>query len=93
MHRDHRLRLDRVEHRGAARHRARVPVLELPAGDEHERILGVGPLVGGDDVGGHELAAPVLGREVLGEHDRLPGIVLGAARIGDRSTAPRGAPT
>src|SRR5207237_9468195 len=78
------MRLGRVEERSAARHRAGVPVLELPAGDEDERILGVGTLVGGNEIRGNELAAPVPGREILGEYDRLAGIVLGAARIGDR---------
>ena len=75
------LRLDRVEHGSAARHRAGMPMLELAPGDEHERIFLVGALVGGNDVGGNELAAAVFGREILGEHDRLSRIVLGPARV------------
>ena len=50
--------------RGAARHAAGVPVLELAAGDQHEGVLGIGPLVGRDDVGRHQLHAAVGGREV-----------------------------
>jgi len=56
-------------------------MLELAPGDEHDGIFGVGPLVGGNDVRGNELAAPVLGREILGEDDRLARIVPRAARI------------
>ena len=39
VHRHGRLGLDGVEHVGAAGHRAGVPVLELPAGDQDERVL------------------------------------------------------
>ena len=35
----HRRRLDRIEHRRAPRHRAGVPMFELAAGGEHERII------------------------------------------------------
>ena len=45
--------------RRAPRHAAGVPVLELAAGDQHHRVLGIGALVGRDDVGRHE---PRLGR-------------------------------
>ena len=41
-----RLGLDRVEGLGAARHRARVPVLQGAAGVQHERVLRVGQLRG-----------------------------------------------
>ena len=57
MHRGDRLGLDVVERRRAARHRPGVPVLELTAGDEHHRVLGVGALGGGDRIRRHELAA------------------------------------
>ena len=75
MQRRHRVRLDRVEHFGAARHAARVPVLELPPGDQHERILGCqvarpreSPLAGTNR------PLPDRRRKILGEHDaRSPG--------------------
>src|SRR6266536_5727547 len=50
-------RLERIEHRGAARHRAGVPMLELPAGREHQRILRVWQFVGRRDARWHQLAA------------------------------------
>ena len=71
MYRRHRLRLNGVERRGAARHRSGMPVFELAAGDQHHRILGVRPLRRGDEVGGNELGAPRFRREVLNEHHRV----------------------
>ena len=47
--------LERVEHGGAPRHRAGVPMLELPAGGEHHREFGVGHLVGRRQLRRHEL--------------------------------------
>ncbi len=78
-----RFGLDRIEYRGAACNRAGVPVLELAPGDEHERVLPVGALVGRNDVGRHELAAPGGRREAVGEHHRLTRIAFLLARIGD----------
>ena len=49
--RGRRHRLDGVQHRCAARHAAGVPVRELAAGDQDERVLGIGPLVSRDDAG------------------------------------------
>jgi hypothetical protein len=45
--------------RRCAGHAAGVPVLQLAAGDEHHGVVGIGPLVGPDDVGRHQLHAPV----------------------------------
>ena len=87
MHQRHRIRLDRVEHRGAARHAAGVPVFELAAGDQHHRVLGVGALVGRDDIGRYEARAARLAREGLGEHHRLARVALLHARIGHRMLA------
>ena len=87
MHRHDRLGLDCIQHAGAAGHRAGMPVLELPAGDEHHRVLGVGPLVGGNEVGRHELRAPGGGREMRLEHHRLARIAFVLARIGHRGIA------
>ena len=87
MERGHRIRLDRVEHLGAARHAAGVPVLELPPGDQHERIGAVGLLGGGDHLRRDELAPAGRRRERLGEHDARSGIAFLLARIGDRVLA------
>ena len=56
-HERHRLRLDLVEHAGAAGHRAGVPVLEHAAGRQHHRIFVVGHFVGRDHMRRHDLAA------------------------------------
>ena len=48
---DEGLGLERVERLRAARHHAGVPVLEHAAGDEDERVLGVGQLVGAGVLG------------------------------------------
>ena len=81
MERRDRLRLDRVEHLGAPRHAAGVPVLELPPGDQHERILGVRLLGRGNHLRRDEPRAcrSRVGKS-LGEHDALPGIALVLAR-------------
>ena len=78
--------------RGAARHAAGVPVLELAAGDQHEGVLGIGPLVGRDDVGRHQLHAAVAGREVVDEHDGLARVVLAEAGVGHARLALQRAP-
>ena len=87
MNRRHRLRLDVVEVRRAARHGPGVPVFELAAGDEHHRILRVRPLRRGDQVGGNEFGAPRWRREVLDKHHRVARIAFFHARIGDRRLA------
>ena len=51
-------------------------MLELAAGDEHQRVLGVGPLVGGDDVGGDEACLAAFARERLDEDDRVTRIAF-----------------
>jgi hypothetical protein len=58
MNRHGRFRLDRIEHTGAARHRAGVPVLELAAGDQHHRILASGRSSGGMMSAGTNFARP-----------------------------------
>eukprot|EP01034_Spumella_vulgaris_P032161 gene32161-39718_t len=40
----------------------------LPSGDQHKGILGIGPLIGGNDVSGHEVHTAVFGREVVKEN-------------------------
>jgi hypothetical protein len=82
-----RVGLDRVEHAGAPGHAAGVPVLELAAGDQHHRVLGIGALVGGQDVGRHEARPAVLAREVVGEDHRLAGVALVPAGVDDRMLA------
>jgi hypothetical protein len=59
MHQRHRIGFDRVQHAGAPRHAAGMPVLELAAGDQHHRVLGIGPLGRGNDVRGHEPRGPL----------------------------------
>ena len=53
------LGLDRVQRERAARHRARVPVLEQAAGVEHERVLLVGQLLRRQPLGRHEVRLAV----------------------------------
>ena len=75
-------RLERIEHRGAPRHRAGVPVLELAAGGEDERILGVRHLVRRRELGRDQLGEAARAREALVEHHVAAGLVR--ARRTDR---------
>jgi hypothetical protein len=50
---------ERVQHGGAAGHAAGVPVLQLAAGDQYKGEVGVRALVGGNDVGGHQVDAAI----------------------------------
>ena len=83
MNQRHRVGLDRIKHAGAARHAAGVPVLQLPSGDEHEREVCIRPLIGRDDVSGHEARAAAFAREVVHKHHALARVALGLARVGD----------
>ena len=78
-------RLQRVEHRSAARHAAGVPMLQLPPGDQHHRVLGIGLLVGGDQAGRHEPHAAVGGGEMVMEDDGLARIVGTHTGVSDRA--------
>ena len=53
-----RLRLDVIEGPTAARHRSGMPVFELPAGDEHHRVFGVGRSAAEMRSAGTNLARP-----------------------------------
>src|SRR5439155_26699220 len=72
-------RLERVERRRAPRHGASVPMLELAAGGEYERILGVRLLVRWLQFCGHQLAKTARARKTLVEHHIAAGLV---GRIG-----------
>ncbi len=82
MQRGDRLGLDRVEHRGAPRDGAGVPVLELAPGDEDEGIVLVRAFRRGNDVGRHELAAPGGRGKLVGEDHRLARIAFVLAGVG-----------
>ena len=83
MHQRHRIGLECVEHGGAPRHAAGVPVFELTAGDQHHRVVGIGSFVGRDDVGRHEARPAAFAREVFGEDDRVARVAINAARVGN----------
>src|SRR3984957_19525052 len=74
IERCHRIRLNGIQHPRAARHAAGMPMLELAAGDQHHRILVVGPLIGRNDVGGHESRFAGGCRKRVDEHHGVPGI-------------------
>ena len=82
-HRSDRARLQRVEHRGAPRHGAGVPMLELAAGGEDERIVVVRRLVRRRELGRHQFAEAARAREALVEHHVAAGLVGRVGRIGD----------
>jgi hypothetical protein len=67
-------------------------VLQLAAGDEHHGVLSVGPLVGGDDVGRHQLHAPVGRGEVVVEDDGLAGVFGAQTGVGDGAFAQQARP-
>jgi len=75
--------LERIEHGRAARHRAGVPVLELAAGGEDERILGVGLSSGAVYLVGNQLRETAGTRKALVEHDIVARHVRPVDRIGD----------
>src|SRR5437773_3681465 len=85
-HRD-RIGLERIEHAGAPRHAAGVPMLELAPGDEHHRVVGIGPLCGGNDVGWNELRLAAFTRERVDENDRVAPIAFVATRVRHRVLA------
>ena len=64
-----------------------MPVLQLPAGDQHRRELVIDGFVRRQRQGGRELPSPGGGREARAEHDVQPGRVVGRAGIGDRVLA------
>src|SRR3984893_484261 len=72
-----------IECSRAPGHRAGMPVLKLPAGCEHERILRVRMLVGRQDARWHELATAILGGKAIAEHHVVPRLVRGVGRISD----------
>ena len=75
--------LDRVKHGRAARHAAGVPVLQLAPGDQDQRVIGVGPLVGRDDVGRHKTRTTAFAWEVIDEDHRVTWVTLGHAGVGN----------
>ena len=60
-----------------------MPMFQLPPGDQDHRILGIRPLVGRNDVGGHEFRSAGRRRKRLDEHHRIAGIAFLLAGIGD----------
>ena len=82
-----RIGLQGIERGRASGHAAGVPVLELAAGDQHHRIVGVGALVGGNDVGRNEAAPAGFAREAVDEDDRIARVAFVAARVGHRVLA------
>src|SRR4026208_832703 len=82
-----RIRFDRIEYRSAARHRAGMPMLELPSGDQYHRITEGRAPGGGNDVRGNELASSGGRRKVIGEYHRFAGVAFTLARIGHRTLA------
>src|SRR5205085_1492545 len=78
-----RSRLERIEHARAARHRAGVPMLELPAGGEDERILGIRHLVGRGVFRRYELRQTIRAWNAGVEHDIAPRNIRPRGWIGD----------
>src|SRR4026207_647259 len=76
MPRRDRLWFDVVEIRRTARHRPGVPVFELPARDQHHRVLGVRAFVGGDEIGRDELRATGRSGEAIYEDHRAAWIAF-----------------
>ena len=87
VHEHHRLGHGAVQLGHAARHAAGVPVFELAAGDQHQRVVGVGQLVGADEGGGHQMRTAVAGREVIAEHGGLARVLRVQAGVGDAALA------
>src|SRR4026207_905244 len=84
MPRRDRLWFDVVEIRRTARHRPGVPVFELPARDQHHRVLGVRAFVGGDEIGRDELRATGRSGEAIYEDHRVAWIAFFDTWIRDR---------
>ncbi len=78
---------DGIEHGSSPRHAAGVPVLELTPRDEHERVVGVGPFVGRNDVGRDQVHTSVVGGKVVDEHGGRTGVVFAQAGIGHAGLA------
>ena len=91
-HRGDRRRLERVEHRGAARHGAGVPMFELAAGGEDERIFLVRHFVRRLQLRRHQLGETARARETLVEHDVAAGLIGRVGRIGDGDPRARRGP-
>ena len=70
-------RRDGVQCVRPAGHRAGVPVLQQPAGVEHERVILARQLLGRQPLGRHQVGQPVIGVELLAEHDHGAVAVLG----------------
>ena len=78
------LGLELVEHPRAAGHRAGVPVLELAAGDEHQRIFGVHRLVRWQRQRRREAGPAAGGREAVAEDDVKSRRIVRRTRVGHR---------
>ena len=81
VHQCDRIRLNGIEHRRAPRHAAGVPMLQLPPGNEHHRVFGIGAFIGANDVSGHKTRTTPFTRKVIDEHDGLAGIAFFGAWI------------
>jgi hypothetical protein len=71
----------------APRHAAGVPVLQLAAGDEHKRKVGIGLLGRRDHTGRHQREAARGRGEFLGEDDGLAGVIGAEAGVGHAGLA------
>ena len=58
-----------------------MPVLELAAGNQHERVVGIGSFVGRNQVGGHQMHPTVVGIEAADEDCRRARVVFGQAGV------------
>ena len=82
-----------IKHGCATRHATGVPMLQLAASDQHERILRIGSLVCRNDVGGHQVHAAVVGVEAVDEHRGRAGVVRAQARVGHAGFALQALPS
>ena len=74
-------RLQRIQYGGAPRHAAGMPVLQLAPGDQHERVVGIRALVGGNDVGRHQVHAAIGRVKVLQKDSGRAGVIGAQARV------------
>ena len=77
----------------APRHRTRVPMFELAAGNQDKRILVIGDLGGRKNIGRYDACPATLRGEAVPKNDRLARVVGRRAWIHDRGFCVRGAPT
>ena len=82
MNQGNRVGFNSVQHSGAARHAAGVPVFELPACDQDHGVIGVRAFVGRNDVGRHKACASCLTRKTVNEDHRLTRVTFMDTGVG-----------